>query len=104
MLQKEKKKYTVETLKPLNVLYDREHRLTQQDVDMVNNYVELIEQTRSELTPKIGDRLVYVTEHGDYYGNARMPLLMTGTQKKDIFPFVKNLMYLSYGKRTGISV
>ena len=70
MLQKEKKKYTVETLKPLNVLYDREHRLTQQDVDMVNNYVELIEQTRSELTPKIGDRLVYVTEHGDYYGHA----------------------------------
>ena len=44
--------------------------LTQQDVDMVNNYVELIEQTRSELTPKIGDRLVYVTEHGDYYGHA----------------------------------
>ena len=41
MLQKEKNKYTVETLKPLNVLYDHEHWLTQQDVDMVNNYVEL---------------------------------------------------------------
>ena len=75
MLQKEKNKYTVETLKPLNVLYDHEHWLTQQDVDMVNNYVELIEQTRSELTPKIGDSS----------------------------PFVKNLMCLSYGKKTGIS-
>ena len=42
MLQKAKKKYTVETLKPLNVLYDHEHGLTQQDVDMANNYVELI--------------------------------------------------------------
>ena len=37
---------------------------------MANNYVELIERTRSEITPQIGDRLVYVTEHGDYYGNA----------------------------------
>ena len=44
--------------------------LTQKDVDMANNYVELIERTRSEITPQIGDRLVYVTEHGDYYGNA----------------------------------
>lgn len=33
MLQKANKKYTVETLKPLNVMYDHEHWLTQQDVD-----------------------------------------------------------------------
>ena len=37
---------------------------------MVNSYVELIERTRSEIKPQIGDRLVYVNEHGDYYGNA----------------------------------
>ena len=37
---------------------------------MANSYVELIERTRSEITLQIGDRLVYVTEHGDYYGNA----------------------------------
>ena len=79
MLQATKNKYTVEILKPLNVLYDREHWLAQQDVDMANNYVELIERTRSELTPQIGDRLVYVTEHGDYYGHA----LIDGRHEKE---------------------
>ena len=49
MLQATKNKYTVETLKPLNTLYDHEHWLTQQDVDMANSYVELIERTRSQL-------------------------------------------------------
>ncbi len=70
MLQATKNKYTVETLKPLNILYDHEHWLTQQDVDMANGYVELIERTRSEKTPQIGDRLIYVDRYGKYYGNA----------------------------------
>ena len=70
MLQATKNKYGIETLKRLNVSYDHQHSLTQEDVDMVNSYVELIERTRSEIIPQIGDRLVYVTEHGDYYGNA----------------------------------
>lgn len=35
MLQATKNKYTVETLKPLNVLYDHEHWLTQQDLALV---------------------------------------------------------------------
>ena len=65
-----KNKYSVETLRELNVSYDHEHGLTQKDVDMANSYVELIEQTRSEITPQIGDRLLSVTEDGDYYGNA----------------------------------
>ena len=70
MLQATKNKYGIETLKTLNVLYDREHWLTQEDVDMANRYVELIERTRSETTPQIGDRLIYLSRHGDYYGNA----------------------------------
>ena len=65
-----KNKYSVDTLRELNISYDHEHGLTQKDVDMANSYVELIERTRSEITPQIGDRLVYVTEDGDYYGNA----------------------------------
>ena len=68
--QATKEKYGIETLKERNVSYDHEHGLTQKDVDMANNHVQLIERTRSEVTPQIGDRLVYVTEHGDYYGNA----------------------------------
>ena len=70
MLQVAKNNYNVDSLRKLNVSYDHEHGLTQKDVDMANSYVELIERTRSEITPQIGDRLVYVTEDGDYYGNA----------------------------------
>ena len=55
-----KEKYSIETLRERNVSYDHQHWLTQKDVDMANNYVELIERTRSEITPQIGDRLVYV--------------------------------------------
>ena len=65
-----KEKYSIETLRERNVSYDHQHWLTQEDVDMANSYVELIERTCSKITPQIGDRLVYVTEHGDYYGNA----------------------------------
>lgn len=61
-----KEKYSIETLRERNVSYDHQHWLTQEDVDMANSYVELIERTRSKITPQI----VYVTEHGDYYGNA----------------------------------
>lgn len=68
--QATKEKYSIETLRERNVSYDHQHWLTQEDVDMANNYVKLIERTRSEVTPQIGDRLVYVTEHGDYYGHA----------------------------------
>ena len=68
--QTTKEKYSIETLRERNVSYDYQHWLTQEDVDMANSYVELIERTRSEITLQIGDRLVYVTEHGDYYGNA----------------------------------
>ena len=53
------KKYTIETLLPLNVSYDSDHGLTQEDVDMVNSLVEVIESTRSRrkflygLTPSL---------------------------------------------------
>ena len=50
-----------------DILYDHEHRLTQQDVDMANGYVELIERTRSEKIPQVGDRLIYVDRYGKYY-------------------------------------
>ena len=78
MLQKAKKKYTLETLKPLNVLYDHEHWLTQRDVDMANFYVELIEATRSDTTPQAGDRLIYTDRHGSYYGNALIEKSLDG--------------------------
>ena len=65
-----KNKYTLETLLPLNVSYDREHILRQSDVDMVNRLVEVIEDSRSDSTPKIGDRMRHTTRYGDFYGHA----------------------------------
>ena len=64
------KKYTLETLLPLNVSYDNDHGLTQEDVDMVNSLVEVIESTRSMHTPKIGDRVVYTQKGGEYHSQA----------------------------------
>lgn len=65
-----KDKYTLETLLPLNVSYDREHILRQSDVDMVNRLVEVIEDSRSDSIPKIGDRMRHTDRHGDFYGHA----------------------------------
>ena len=90
--QATKEKYGIETLKERNVSYDHEHGLTQEDVDMANNYVELIERTRSEVTPQIGDRLVYVTEHGDYYGNA----LIDGMSAKEGYLSVCEQPYVPF--------
>ena len=64
-----KNKYTLETLLPLNVSYDRDHILRQQDVDMINILVEVIEGSRSILTPKVGDRMRHVDRDGDFYGH-----------------------------------
>lgn len=61
------KRYTLETLLPLNVSYDSDHGLTQEDVDMLNSLVEVIESTRSKHTPKIGDRVVYIQKGGEYH-------------------------------------
>ena len=42
------------------------------DVAKANNYVELIERTRSETEPKIGDIIQYTNEFGDYYMSAHI--------------------------------
>lgn len=37
---------------------------------MANDYVAHIECTRSSRQPRIGDRVVYISRYGDWYGNA----------------------------------
>lgn len=98
--QMAKDKYSIETLRELNASYDREHWLTQDDVDMANNYVQLIERTRSEITPQVGDRVVYVTEHGDYYGHALIDHMHRDEERLSVCerPYVP-----LYGRRTEAS-
>lgn len=54
----------------LNGSYDCAHGLTQEDVDMANAYVAHIESTRSDLLPKIGDRVIHVSRYGDWSDKA----------------------------------
>lgn len=69
-MKQQVRKYNTESLLLLNEIYDREHRLTQADADMANDYIEHIARTRDKGTPKVGDRLIYVSKHGDYSDNA----------------------------------
>lgn len=63
--------YTLETLKPLNMIFDSEHRLEQSDVELVNDRIERIKSTRSE-NPCPGDIVEYTDEYGDYCKNAHI--------------------------------
>lgn len=64
--------YTIETLKVINPAYDYKHRLTQNDVDVANMYVELIEQSRTDNQIQVGDIIKLTTKYGDYYSSAHV--------------------------------
>ena len=65
-------KYTIDTLREINARFCGSHILMNYDVDKANMYVELIENTRSEKTPNVGDCVRYTNEYGDYYGTAHI--------------------------------
>ncbi|MFQ9021890.1 MAG: hypothetical protein ACLR6J_12225 [Parabacteroides merdae] len=100
-----KEKYSIETLRERNVSYDHQHWLTQKDVDMAKQCQVGTHWSghAPKLHLKLEDRLVYVTEHGDYYGK-RLSLLTAGVQKKDIFPYANSRRGLRVGRVTAIFV
>ena len=66
-------KYTKETLTAINKRYCGTHyEITHVDLEMANDYVKLIENTRSTETPKVGDRIRYTNSYGDYYPYAHI--------------------------------
>ena len=65
-------KYTIETLKDINASYDHQHGVTESDVIMVNELVQLIENTRNDASPRIGDVVQYVNKYGNYYEHAHI--------------------------------
>ena len=82
-------RYSCETLLPMNTLYDHEHCLTQEDVDMANKLVRHIERTRNPRVPQVGDRVRYTTRHGDFHGNALIEAVReAGTRSICLCPYV----------------
>ena len=82
-------RYSLETLLPINTLYDHEHGLTQEDVDAANKLVHHIERTRDPLVPQVGDRVRYTTRYGDFHGNALIEAVREdGTLSICLCPYV----------------
>lgn len=72
-------KYTIETLTEINQRFCNAHyKITDSDLKMANDYVFLIEKTRSKTEPKVGDRIRYTNEYGDYYKLAHIELVRDG--------------------------
>lgn len=72
------KKYTVETLAEINGRFTNAHwKIEQSDVDMVNEFIELIGKSRST-TPKAGDIVQYTNEYGEYFSNAHIESVEDG--------------------------
>ena len=73
-------KYTKETLTAINDRFCNSHYpgITDSDLAMANDYVRLIESTRSNETPKEGDRIRYTNKYGDYYERAHIEHVRDG--------------------------
>lgn len=83
-------KYTKETLTEINDRFCRAHYpgITDSDLAMANDYVRLIESTRSNKTPKAGDRIRYTNKYGDYYGHAHIECVEVGVANICEQPYV----------------
>jgi len=65
-------KYTLQSLKEINVSYDFKHSVTQSDVDKVNKMVEMIEKSRNKESVQVGDIVEFTNKYGDYYRHAHV--------------------------------
>lgn len=70
------KKYTLETLKKENELFDSYYGLEESDVKKVNRIIEMIEETRSVKAIQKYDVVEYTNEYGEYFPKA------TATKKR----------------------
>ena len=83
-------KYTKETLTAINDRFCNAHYpgITDSDLAMANDYVRLIESTRSIETPKTGDRIRYTNKYGDYYECAHVDYVEDGVANICEQPYV----------------
>ncbi len=72
-------KYTIETLAEINAEYLMEnYKILQIDINMVNEYVDMIERTRSTREPRPGDTICYTAPSGEYYPQAHIEYIADG--------------------------
>lgn len=71
------KKYTLETLKKENELFDSYYGLDESDVEKVNRIIEMIERSRSIDVIQKYDVVEYTNEYGEYFPKA------TATMKRE---------------------
>ena len=64
------KKYTLETLKKENELFDIYYVLDESDVEKVNRIIEMIERSRSVKVIQQYDVVEYTNEYGEYFSKA----------------------------------
>lgn len=64
------KKYTLETLKKENELFDSYYGLNKSDVEKVNRIIEMIERSRSIDVIQKYDVVEYTNEYGEYFPKA----------------------------------
>lgn len=64
------KKYTIETLKKENELFDSYYGINESDVERVNHIIEMIERSRSVNVIQKYDVAEYTNEYGEYFPKA----------------------------------
>lgn len=65
-------KYDIDSLIEINQSYNCQYTVTLSDLNKANDYVQLIERTRSDKIPKVGDILRYTDQNVDFYLNAHV--------------------------------
>lgn len=64
------RKYTVETLKKENELFDSYYGINNADVERVNHILDMIEKTRSVESIQVYDVVEYTNKYGEYFSKA----------------------------------
>lgn len=70
--------YTIETLKGKSPAYDRRHGVTEADVNKANGLVALIECTRNDEVPQVGDIIEYTDKYAEYHPSAHVEQMSDG--------------------------
>lgn len=88
-------KYTIESLIAENQSYHLEHRVTESDVDKVNDNISVIKSSRLPSQPKAGDCIRYTSKYGEYSAHAHIEYIENGKANICLSPytpfvFIKN--------------